>query len=66
MGRIDVLEMTLKKHHSKLPDSPEGKYHLHRGGNLESRIIVIVVCIFSELLISVMSQGLVCVSANFS
>jgi len=42
MGRIDVLETTLSKYSSKLPDNPEEKYHLHRGGNLESRIIVIV------------------------
>ena len=42
MGRIDVLEPTLNKYHSKLPDSPEEKYHLQRGGNLESRVIVIV------------------------
>jgi len=42
MGRIDILETTLNKYQSKLPDSPEEKYHIHPGGNLESRIIVIV------------------------
>jgi hypothetical protein len=42
MGRIGVLETTLNKYQSKLSDSPEEKYHLHRDGNLESRIIVTV------------------------